>query len=93
MVEEEVRDRFPKSYNELHDFFSKNAISNCNVSTIIYYLDSKKLFIGITTGDGEDWICELNGLIIDVKDKRVDAEEFCINEALQIIEKELNKTI
>jgi hypothetical protein len=90
----EIKDKFPRSFAQFKIFLDKNAIECVSASVYIYFLDSKGLYIGISVGlDATDWLCELNSVILDVRDSRKDAESFCIAEAFLILEKELNRNI
>lgn len=91
-----IRDECINAYQLLLQFLYNNpAIEDMSVSTLVYFLDTKELYTGITSNStGEDWIIELNGIILTVKDSRVDAEIYVINEAFDILEKSLtSKTI
>lgn len=87
-----LRTLFPKSSKLLEEFIVKECADIYSVSAIVYFLDTHRLFIGITSdSQGEDFICELNSVLLNAKESRQNAEEFCIIEAFYILEEELNK--
>ena len=85
--EREIEEKYPKSFAEFKIFLDKNAIECVSASVYIYFLDSKKLFIGITTMEGTDYLIELNGIMVEIKDTRELAEDYAIREMFQILEK------
>ena len=90
---DEIQNRWSKGCAEMQNFFIQNAIDNVNVSTIIYFLDSKGIFIGINSIDGNDYIGDLSGLVIGIKNTRREIERLLIEESFSIIELELNNKI
>lgn len=91
----QINEECPKAYQQWLEFiFINPEIENISTSTLIYFLDTKHLFIGITSDStGEDWIIELNSIIIGVKQDRINAEDFIVSEAFRILEIELNKEL
>jgi hypothetical protein len=89
MIEyEQIHTQYPKSAELLQQFLSNNHI-DYSTSALIYFLDTKFLFVGITCdGAGIDWIIELNGIIINTMDSRIEAEDFAVNEGFYILEKQ-----
>lgn len=85
---EYVKEYYPKSSDLLALFVLEKCGGNYSHSSIIYFLDTHKLWIGITVGDsGQDYVVELNGLLLNCLSGRIKAEEWIINEALLILEK------
>ena len=92
MTINEIKEGWEKIGAQYEIFLLQECASNHSNSSIIYFLDSNKIFIGVTPVDnGSDWIIEINGIIVEVCDDRQSAEEFAIRECLQILEDGLNK--
>lgn len=86
--DEEIQLNYPKIYPLLATFIKHECLEVYSTSSLIYFLDSYSLFIGITCDEyGEDWIVELNGIIIETKDNRIEAEDFALLEAFLILER------
>jgi len=83
----EIETEYPKSYNLFKDFLFKECSDNYSHSAIIYFLDTHKLFINIITDfNGSNYLVELNGLMIDSFENRIDAEKYAIKQMLKILE-------
>jgi len=86
-----IHENYPKSYLLLLDFIKNECAEIYSNSAIIYFLDSKEIYVGITSIEGTDWLVEICGIVIDICSTRVEAESLGIAEGLEILENELNK--
>jgi len=89
ITNDEIKEKFPKAWVLLQAFLINKVADVFSTSSLIYFLDTHKLFIGITTDSGEDYIIELNGIIVNALGSRLEAEDFALRQMFSILEREL----